>query len=259
MKTSLLLLAALFPFTSFVATAQDDDDAKSEKPAAKKAAAKEEEAESEEEEDAKPAAKTKPAKPTKEKEEAEEQSDEQKALGIALENTSSLPGYHIEAVINTPAGKAILSGDLGVGSISLNCTDVKGVKKKRIVADKQFFLSDDGGKTWKTGDEAEKDITIMFSTLLTAPIQPSEDLLKETTFTSKEEKLGEETVLHIEKPAKGKSAAANYWLCKEPAMKYAVFIRKVSVTIAADDGEFPITVTYSKFDEPAEIKAPTVK
>ena len=241
MKTSLLLLAALFPFTSFVATAQISEDSKSEKPAAKKTAAKEEKA-------------------TEKEGAAEaEQSDEQKALGIALENTSSLPGYHIEAVINTPAGKAILSGDLGVGSISLNCTDVKGVKKKRVVADKQFFLSDDGGKTWKTGDEAEKDITIMFSTLLTAPIQPSEDLLKETTFTSKEEKLGEETVLHIEKPAKGKSAAANYWLCKEPAMKNAVFIRKVSVTIAADDGEFPITVTYSKFDKPAEIKAPTVK
>ena len=241
MKTSPLLLAALFPFTSFVATAQNSEDSKSEKPAAKKTAAKEEKA-------------------TEKEGAAEaEQSDEQKALGIALENTSSLPGYHIEAVINTPAGKAILSGDLGVGSISLNCTDVKGVKKKRVVADKQFFLSDDGGKTWKTGDEAEKDITIMFSTLLTAPIQPSEDLLKETTFTSKEEKLGEETVLHIEKPAKGKSAAANYWLCKEPAMKNAVFIRKVSVTIAADDGEFPITVTYSKFDKPAEIKAPTVK
>ncbi len=215
--------------------------------------------------DAKPKSKPAPEKKPESKEEkpAPEESEvkltkEQAALKQALENHSRLRGYHVEVELKTPEGKATLSGELGTGALSLLCTDVKGVKKRRVVVGGEFYLSTDDGKTWKKGDEAEKDYTLLFNNIITAPVQLQEELLK-SEFTAKEEKLGDEDVLHLEKPAKGEEAAVHFWLCKEPEMKNMIFLRKADLIVSGTDLELPATITYSKLTEPVKITAPDAK
>lgn len=180
-------------------------------------------------------------------------------LEQALNNMARLEGYHIEAVIEAGGTKATLSGDLGVGTLSFKGDDGRGNKKLRILADKQFFLSTDGGATWKTGADADKESTIFLSRIVTGPIEPGLKIWEKGEFKTTEEKVNEEDLLHIEKPANGKEPPAHFWIVREPKLGDAVFIRKASVMIAADDGDFPITVTYTKLNEPGEIKAPEVK
>ena len=106
--------------------------------------------------------------------------------------------------------------------------------------------------------EAEKDYTLLFNNIITAPVQLQEELLK-SEFTAKEEKLGDEDVLHLEKPAKGKEAAVHFWLCKEPEMKNMIFLRKADLIVSGTDLELPATITYSKLTEPVKITAPDAK
>lgn len=200
-------------------------------------------------------------KTTEEKPAAEgkaELSKEQAVLKEALENHSRLKGFHVEVELKTPEGKATMSGSLGEGALSLLCTDVKGVKKKRVVAGGEFYLSADDGKTWKTGDEAEKDYTLLFNNIITAPVQMQEEIVK-GAFTGQEEKLNGEDVLHLERPAKGKEAAIHFWLCKEPEMKNLIFLRKAELIVSGTDLELPATITYSKLTEPVKIEAPDAK
>lgn len=180
-------------------------------------------------------------------------------LEQALNNMGRIGGYHVEAVIEIGGGKATLSGDLGVGTLSFKGDDGRGNKKLRILADKQFFLSTDGGATWKTGADADKQSTIFLSNIVTGPVEPSLKVWEKGEFKAEEEKVDGEDLLHVSKEAKGKEPAAHFWIVREPKLDNAVFIRKASVTIAADDGDFPITVTYTKLNEPGEIKAPVVK
>ena len=200
-------------------------------------------------------------KPKEEKPTADskaEDSKEQAVLKEALQNHSRLKGFHVEVELKTPEGKATMSGALGEGALSLLCTDVKGVKKKRVVVGGEFYLSADDGKTWKKGDDAEKDYTLLFNNIITAPVQMQEEIVK-GGFTAKEEKLNGEDVLHLERPAKGKDAAIHFWLCKEPEMKNMVFLRKAELIVSGTDLELPATITYSKLTEPVKIEAPETK
>jgi len=181
------------------------------------------------------------------------------ALKEALTNMARLRGYHVDAELTTPAGKATISGDLGEGTISLTVAEVGGAKKQRIVAEGEFYLSADGGKTWQTGDEADKESTVMLSNIIIAPIQMQEQLLANAKFTAKEVESKGEKLLHLEKPAKGEEPAMSFWLCKEPEMKNMIFVRKVSMTVSATDMELPVTITYSGLTKPATIKPPVEK
>jgi hypothetical protein len=192
----------------------------------------------------------------------EEAADGSALLKTALENTARLKGYHIEAVMETPGGKATLSGDLGEGTLSLKGTDVQGKQKLRIVADGEFYLSTDGGKTWKSGDAAEKDYTMLFSNLVTAVVNPDLKPWEGATYTVEEVELDGEKVTKLHRAAKGKDAAGTYWVCREEEYAKALegkplFIRKAQVVVSAADMEFPMTVTYTKLGKPGEIKAPT--
>jgi hypothetical protein len=244
MKPTPLLLTALslLSILALPATAQDSKAKK--KPAAEKSAP-EKKPESKEE---KPA-ETAEVKLTK----------EQSILKQALDNHSRLNGYHVDVVLKTPGGNATLTGALGNNSLSLLGTDVKGVKKKRVVTEGEFYLSEDDGKTWKKGDDAEKDATLLFNNIITAPVQMKEGIIKEATLTMKEEKLNGEDVLHIEKPAKDKAAAVHFWICKEPEMKNMTFIRKAELVVSGTDLELLATITYSKLTEPVKIETPDAK
>lgn len=180
-------------------------------------------------------------------------------LQQALSNMAKLRGYHIEAELRTPAGKASLSGDLGAGAISLTVTEVNGTKKQRIVADGEFYLSSDAGKTWKTGDEADKESTVMLSNIITAPIKMREQLVAGGGFTVKEVEIKEEKLLHVEKPAKDVEPGMQFWLCREPKMKDLLYVRKVILTVSATDMELPVTITYTSLANPADIKPPVKK
>ena len=180
-------------------------------------------------------------------------------LEQALNNMSHLKGYHIKAEITTPAGKAGLEGDLGVGAMSLKGQDPRGNTKLRIAADENFYLSTDNGATWKSGAAAETESTILFSRMITGPIDLGLKIWEKSEFTAKEEKIDGEDVLHLEKPAAGKEPAVQFWIVREPDLQNAVFVRKVSMTISASDGDFPVVVTYTKLNNPAEIKVPVVK
>lgn len=180
-------------------------------------------------------------------------------LQQAIANMSQLKGYHVKAELTTPVGKAGLEGDLGVGALSLKGQDPRGNSKLRVAVGGVFYLSTDGGATWKTGEAADKGNTILFSRLVTGPIEPSIKVWEKAEFKASEEKIDGEDLLRVEKPASGKEPAAIFWLVKEPEIKGTIFVRKASMVIAADDGDFPIVVTYTKLNSPAEIKAPIVK
>lgn len=185
--------------------------------------------------------------------------EEGRVLERALQNMSRLKGYHVEAVVSGSGGKAKIVGDLGEGALSLRVTDPKGNATLRVAVGGQFFLSKDDGKTWKTGAEGEREITILFSNLLTMPLSPSGEPWKAGKFTGKEVTVGGETLLHLEKPAAGKEAAISFWICKEKELSNLTFVRRLSMIVSATDGEFPIDVTYSDLAKPVSIKAPVMK
>lgn len=179
-----------------------------------------------------------------------------KVLEDALNNMSRLRGFHVDAIIVTPIGKAKVDGDLGQGSLAISVTLPSGKSKQRVLVDKQFYLSADAGKTWKTGKDAESDFTIFFSNVLTTPIDPRSEIWNKATFNVREVTVNGETLLHLEKPAQGKEHAVNYWLCKEPELNGQVFVRRLTMTVAASDGEFPLDVTYSRLAKTVSITAP---
>lgn len=182
-----------------------------------------------------------------------------KVLEQALHNNARLSSFHASAEITTPIGKATLDGDLGEGTLSFSGKDAKGVRKKRIVADNKFFLSADDGKTWKTGGDADRDGTIFLSNVVTGPLTLELKIWEKGQFEAKEEKLGDEEVLRVEKPAKGKEPAVTFWLAREEKFKNAVFVRKVNMIITSEAGDLPVAVTYTKLNDPVTITAPAVK
>lgn len=254
--TALLTAVTLLTIPALSLTTHAQESKPKKKPAPEKSAPKKENAADKEKDKEKETGEEKPA--GEEKETKKELTKEQTILKTALENHAKLTGFHIHAVLKTPAGDATLTGSLGQGSLSLDCTDVKGVKKKRLVAGGEFYLSEDDGKTWKSGDDADRDATLLFNNIITAPVQMQAGILEEK-FTAKEEKLDGETVTHIEKPAKGESAAVHFWICKEPKLNNTPLLRKAQLAVSGDDLEIQATITYSKFTDPVEIKAPEVK
>jgi len=187
------------------------------------------------------------------------ETEEGRILERALINTSRLKGYRVEAVVSGSGGKAKIAGELGEGALSLRVTDPKGNATLRVAVGGQFYLSKDNGKTWKTGAEGEREITILFSNLLTMPLSPSGEPWKAGKFSAKEVTVGGETLLHLEKPAVGKEAAISFWICKEKELSNLTFVRRLSMIVSATDGEFPIDVTYSDLAKPVSIKAPVAK
>lgn len=217
-------------------------------------------AEAEDDETEAAEATTEKATEKEKEEEAVEEPTEAELIELALTNMAKLKGYHVEAVLDTPGGKATLSADLGEGSISIIGKDVKGVVKHRISTGGKFYLSLDAGKTWKTDDEADKEVTIMFSNLLTAPATPLKEIWETGEFTSEEVEVKGEELIHITRPAKGKDSAAEWWLVEEEGLgktfEDPLFVRKAIMTVEAEDITFLITATFTKLAKPAAIKAP---
>lgn len=253
MKTTSVLFTAVSLLAAVAAPLSAQESKAKKKPAAEKPAADKPAAD-------KPAPEKKPAGKEEKPADKEEpkMTKEQSILKQALENHSRLPGYHVDVVLKTPAGNATLTGALGTGSLFLKGTDVAGKKKTRIVSGGEFYLSEDDGKTWKKGADADKESTLLFNNIITAPMLMRDGLLKEE-LTAKEEKLDGEDVMHIEKPAKDKAAAVHFWICVEPSLQNSTFIRKAQLVVSGDDIELLATITYSKLGEPGEIKAPEAK
>ncbi len=180
-------------------------------------------------------------------------------LGQATNNMAKLGSYHVDVEITTPVGKATLVGDLGTGSLSFKGKDAKDVRKQRILTDKVFYLSLDDGKSWKSGDEADRDGTIFLSNVVTGPISPELKVWEKGMFSATKEAVNGESLLKVEKPAKGKEPAVTYWVVREPQLDNAAFIRKVQMTLSTGAGDLPVTVRYTKLNVPVEIKAPPLK
>lgn len=176
-------------------------------------------------------------------------------LRTALLNMSRLTSYHVAAELRAGAAKPTLEGDLGEGTLSLRGNDGRGNIRQRRVAGGKFYISNDDGKSW--AEDTEKQATIMLSNLITGPVSPELKIWEKGEFVATEVTEGGENLLLVEKPATGKEPAAQFWLVKDEKLG-AIFIRKASMVIAADDGEFPITVTYTKLNEPVSITAPSL-
>ncbi len=197
-----------------------------------------------------PASAAEPAKPA---EGGEDNSWTSGALKSAITNMSGLSSFHVSAEIQIAGNKPTLEGDLGEGTVSFRGNDGKGNIRQRRVVGSKFYISLDDGKTW--AEDKEKNSTIFLSNVVTGPISPQVKVWEKAVFKPSEVKLGDEDTLLLEKPAQGKEPAARYWLVKDEKLG-GLFIRKVSMTIAADDGDFPVTVTYTKLGVPVTITAP---
>lgn len=182
-------------------------------------------------------------------------------LAKALANMVKLKTFHVEATIGPANAKASIVGDFGESSFSLSITDPKGAVKQRRVVDGKFYLSSDAGKTWATDDKAEREATEFIFNVLTAPMQMGKQITADEVFTATEEELKSEKVLHLKRAAKDKEPATDFWLCREPDLategdEKPIYLRKLEMVVGADDGEFPLTSTYSKLGKPVTIKAP---
>ncbi len=127
-----------------------------------------------------------------------------------------------------------------------------------MVADAKAILSKDDGKSWKTFGDADQTSTLMFSNIFTAPVELMEKIVK-GEFTTQEEKINGEEVVHLEGVVKGKEPPKDFWLCREPEMKNMVFLRKVALTISGEDMELPAVITYSELTKPVRVTAPKQK
>lgn len=186
------------------------------------------------------------------KQEGEDQLSANDLLATACKTMSGLKSYHAEGTITAGKAKASLKGDFGVGAVDMVVKGFDGKTAHRRSIKESFWISEDG-KTWK--EDAEPGMTATLSGIVTAPIGAEMKPWEQGEFTLVgEEKIGEETTLHVQKPAAGDDAAMDFWLASEEDT--GVVIRKVSLTVSAPDGEFPISFTYTKLNEEVKIEAP---
>lgn len=176
-------------------------------------------------------------------------------LKTAITVMSGLTSYHVSGTFTAGGATATLTGDFGVGAVDLR---VKGFDKKttfrRAVKDK-FFISEDSGKTWK--EDPANDMTILFSNIVTVPLSAESKAWEQGEFKIVgEEKIGKEDVLHVQKPKEGESEAMDFWLARDK--KLGLVVRRASLVIAANDGDFPVVMTYTKLNEPLTVAAPAV-
>src|SRR6187200_1313330 len=166
---------------------------------------------------------------------------------------SGLTAYHASGTFSAGDGKATINGDFGVGTVDMQVLGFDGKTTFRRAVKDKFFLSHDSGKTWQ--EDAEKDMTSLLSLAVTSPLSVAHKIWEKGQFTTVGmEKLGNENVVHLRKPLKGEEPAMDFWVATDTGI--GPVIRKASFVITADDGEFPVVMTYSKLNEPVEITAP---
>lgn len=236
--------AAFLSLTASVPAFAQDDDAGEVTPATeaakKKAAPEVRRAATKEEEDAAP-----------EKTDDKELSANE-LLATAAATMSGMTSYHAEGTITAGKAKASLKGDFAQGAVDMVVKGFDGKTTHRRAIGESFWISEDG-KTWK--EDAEPGMTATLSSIVTAPIGADMKPWEQGEFKIVgEEKVGEEETLHIQKPAAGDDAAMDFWLA--PVEGVGLVVRKASLTVAASDGDFPITFTYTKLNAKMKIEAP---
>jgi len=200
-------------------------------------------------------AETKPARETApgKDQPAEKKTSGNDMLKTAVTVMSGLTGYHASGTFSAGGGKATISGDFGVGTVDMQVQGFDGKTAFRRAVKDKFFISHDSGKTWQ--EDPDKDMTSLLSIAVTSPLSATNKIWEQGDFTIVgEEKIEKEDVLHLQKSAKGEEPAMDFWLAKDARL--GLIIRKANFVIAADDGEFPVVMTYSKLNEPVEITAP---
>jgi len=213
----------------------------------------------------KPPVKEKPAKPAEGKEKKQEAAEPKEAgaeetkldanelLERATKTMGSMTSYHAAGTITVGKAKATLTGDFGVGMVDMVVKGFDGKTTHRRAVKSGFWISEDAGKTWK--EDPAKEMTVTLSSIVTAPIGEDMKPWEQGAFKIiGEEKVGEEDVLHIQKPAEGEAAAMDFWLAAVEGT--GLVIRKASLIVAATDGDFPVVFTYTKLNEAVEIEAP---
>lgn len=195
---------------------------------------------------------------TKEEEEAvaeekvEEELSANDLLKMATTAMGGMKSYHAEGTITAGKAKATLKGDFAVGAVDMIVKGFDGKTAHRRSIKESFWISEDG-KTWK--EDAEPGMTATLSSIVTAPIGAEMKPWEQGEFKIVgEEKIGEEETLHIQKPAAGDDAAMDFWLASMDGV--GLVVRKASLTVAASDGDFPITFTYTKLNGKMKIEAP---
>ena len=199
--------------------------------------------------DDKPAKAAAPAK----KQPAEKTTRGNDMLKRAVTVMSGLTGYHASGTFSAGGGKATISGAFGVGTVDMQVQGFDGKTVFRRAVKDKFFISHDTGKTWQ--EDSNKDMTSLLSIAVTSPLSATNKLWEQGDFAIVGgEKIEKEDVVHLQRPAKGEEPAMDFWLAKDAGL--GLIIRKASFVIAADDGEFPVVLTYSELNEPVEIAAP---
>ncbi len=201
-------------------------------------------------------AEDKPAAPVPESEKpAEKQVSGNELLKTAVTAMSDLKSYHAGGTFSAGERTATISGDFGVGTVDMQVLGFDGkIAFRRGVKDK-FFISHDSGKSWE--EDPAKDMTSLLSLAVTSPLNVKNKLWEQGEFeVVGGEKLDEEEVLHLQKPASDNEPAMDFWLAKDA--KLGLVIRRASFVISADDGDFPVVMAYTDLNKPAEIAAPVI-
>ena len=174
-------------------------------------------------------------------------------LRIAVTAMSGLTSYHAAGTFSAGGKKATISGEFAVGAVDMQVLGFDGkIVFRRALKDK-YWISHDSGKTWQ--EDTAKEMTTLLSLAVTSPMNADRKIWEQGAFAVVGgEKLGDEEVLHLQRIAREKEPAMDFWLAKDA--KLGLIIRRASFVITAGDGDFPVVMAYSNFNEPVKITAP---
>ncbi len=167
----------------------------------------------------------------------------------ALTTMRSLKSYHAEAELQTPAGSARIAGDFGVGKVDFTIFRGDGLRTRHIVVGPEGRASSDDGKTWGPDNQ---QIGAAMSSVITAPLSSSMALADQGTISMD----GTETVdgVRIQRVRVMTPSPTTVWIEETPGMGKVV--RKISLLVTSNDGQYDTTIRYSELNKPLEIGLP---
>jgi hypothetical protein len=181
---------------------------------------------------------------------AELKAGTKETLDMAFENMRKLPTYQVRAELTATDGrKSTMDGALAPGAMDLKLVGFDGQQQRRVVTEKGFFLTTDGGKTWV--EETEQETAMGLCRTLQRPVDPTDSITERFTFTlAGKEMLASEELFRFTGTSSTGAETRTYWVL---VSKAGPVIRRACLPMTFGSTSVDALLIYTKLGKPVEI------
>lgn len=170
-------------------------------------------------------------------------------LDKAFQNMASLPSYEVRAEFRAGEKRAKMEAALTLEAAEIRLTGFDGVVQLRLAGRDGFWMSSDGGKTWRVDSDHETATGLLRT--LTAPVDPGFKVTGQHEFVlAGEEVIDGEKLIRVRSREATVEAPLDYWIL---ISKAGPVVRRAEVIL--NFGELPAVakLTYTRLGRPVQI------